>query len=204
MSRKNIGIVNYGAGNINSLKNTLQNLGYKVSTPSLDHEIRSCDSIFLPGVGAFPEAMKALQITGIDQSLKKFYRSGKPMIGICLGFQLFANKSHEIEPTRGLSFIDGEVIQLPQTSFHIGWNEVNFKGNSKKTFSNKNVFFFNHSYFLQLKSNNILGKSSIKSIKNFPAFYKKENLAGVQFHPEKSQENGILFLDSLLKEMLND
>lgn len=205
MKRINIGIVNYGAGNINSLKNTLKNLGYKVSTPSSDSEIRGCDAIFLPGVGAYPEAMRALSARGIDKSLKHFHKSGKPMIGICLGFQLFAKKSYEFQSTPGLALIDGEIIELPLKSFHIGWNEVKFRPNVKSFFStNRNVFFFNHSYFLQIKSNNVLGKCSIKSIKSFPAFYKKENLAGIQFHPEKSQANGLLFLNSLLKEMLND
>lgn len=204
MSRKNIGIVDYGAGNINSLKNCLYTLGYKVSSTSFNQDLKNFDALFLPGVGAFPDAMRSLKKNRMDQKLRRFHKSGKPIIGICLGFQLFAKKSYEIKQTLGLGLIDGEIVKLPQNSFHIGWNNVSFKKNADNEIDKRNTFFFNHSYFLKLKSKYVLGSSSIKSIKDFPVFLRKENLAGVQFHPEKSQENGLVFLNNLLKDMLND
>ena len=202
MRRKYIGIIDYGAGNIDSLKNILNKLGYKAAGCSTKKSIKDCDAIILPGVGAFPKAMSTLKKTSLDLGIKDFYNSGKPLIGICLGFQLFAQKSHEFNSTAGLSLIEAEVLKFSNNNFHIGWNEINFKGPMKNKFLD-NYFFFNHSYYLNINHKNVYGHSSIESKKKFPAFYKHDNLAGMQFHPEKSQTNGLIFLDDLLGEMLS-
>jgi len=202
MRRKLIGIVDYGVGNIDSLKNVLNGLGYRAAGCSTKSSIKNCDAVILPGVGAFPQAMSTIKKFSLDRGIKDFYHSGRPLIGICLGFQLFAKKSQEFNSTKGLSLIDAEVLKFPNNNFHIGWNEINFKGSLRNQYLDK-YFYFNHSYYLNINNKNVFGLSSIESKKSFPAFYKHENLAGMQFHPEKSQTNGLVFLDDLLSEMLS-
>ena len=135
MRRKLIGIVDYGAGNIDSLKNVLNGLGYRAAGCSTKSSIKNCDAVILPGVGAFPQAMSTIKKFSLDRGIKDFYHSGRPLIGICLGFQLFAKKSQEFNSTKGLSLIDAEVLKFPNNNFHIGWNEINFKGFFKKSVS---------------------------------------------------------------------
>lgn len=204
MKRKSVGVIDYGAGNIDSLKNILNKIGYKALGCSSKNDIKNCDALILPGVGAFPQAMLTLKRSGLDCELKNFFNSGKPLLGICLGFQLFSEKSYEFGVNEGLSLIKGEVLKFVNNGFHIGWNELALKGSWGEKFRENNYFFFNHSYYLNINNSNVLGVSSIESKKRFPCFYKYENLAGMQFHPEKSQINGLKFLQNLLSEMLDD
>ena len=139
----------------------------KAAGCSTKTSLKDCDALILPGVGAFPQAMKALKKTSLDIGIKNFYNSGKPLIGICLGFQLFSKKSCEFSPTKGLALINAEVLKFKNSDFHIGWNEIAFKGPLKNKFKENKYFFFNHSYYLNINDTNVIGLASTKSKKNF-------------------------------------
>lgn len=191
---KKVGILDYDVGNINSLKGTIENLGYKVIIGKKEKDFVSVDLIFLPGVGSFARAIRSLKKTGMGKFIKDQYINQKiPIIGICLGMQILFQFSEEGN-VNGLGILKGVVKQFKNKDCHVGWNIVDFKNTNK--FKNKNIFFFNHSYFVDCNSNLIVAKT--KYYNNFPAIIKSKRFTGIQFHPEKSQTSGENLLRSLI------
>jgi glutamine amidotransferase len=197
-----IGIINYGLGNIKALGNIYErlNIAFKiVNTPS---ELEGTKKILLPGVGSFDEAMTLLNESGFKTILDYAVLINKvPVLGICVGMQILAQKSDEGRLS-GLAWIDGEVKKLNKDVLahkpklpHLGWNSIKTKRKSSllDNVNEEEGFYFLHSYYFQCtKEENIVASTFYGS--EFSSVINKENIYGVQFHPEKSHGNGIQLL----------
>ncbi len=206
---KNIVIIDYGMGNLHSISSAVRKLGYKSKISFSEEEIIKSSHIILPGVGEFREAMHNLKFRALDKLIINISKNPKTKIlGICLGMQILCKSSEEGGiKTPGLGLIKTDVIKLEESDDyklpHIGFNEVCFPKNS--IFRNKEHlkkdFYFVHSFCLKdtINDTNIsIGHSEYKN--RFISFYKKHNLVATQFHPEKSQTNGLTFLKLFLEE----
>ncbi len=194
-----ITIIDYKVGNQKSLEVFFGSIGYETILSNEKKDIKSSKIIILPGIGAFPEAMKSMNKNRLTGIIKEKASQGTPIIGICLGMQLLATKSHEFEVTKGLNLIPGEIRRFNNNAFHIGWNNINKiqKGSDTEIwFSNEDNFFFNHSYYFKGSSKFIVAKADHKI--SIPSIIKKKNIYGLQFHPEKSQSAGKNLLINLL------
>jgi glutamine amidotransferase len=198
-----IGIIDYGMGNIFSVNNIFKKIDSKTKIIKNPEFIKSLDIIVLPGVGAFPKAIENLKSKKFYDEIKKnILIKKKPIIGICLGMQLFFNKSFEIEETNGFSFIDGEVKYIfPKSKYinpNVGWNKLSVVKNKNifKNLKNK-YFYFDHSYECIVKNKNYI-TSNIHYGNLICSSVRKENIFGFQFHPEKSQYNGVLLLSNVI------
>ena len=195
--KKKIVIIDYGVGNTHSVSNTIKYLGYnKVVISNNEKVIRDADVLILPGVGAFEEAANNLRSRNLDLILnEEVIESKKPILGICVGMQLMATFSEENGIHKGLNWIEGTVkkLQLPKEFAvpHVGWNDVivnNIKPLFERNIDSSN-FYFDHSYYFDCDSKYVSAYSDyhIKVV----AAIQKENIFGVQFHPEKSQTTGL-------------
>lgn len=196
-----ITIINYGLGNIRAFVNVFTRLNIPVKIASSPQEILGASKIVLPGVGAFDYAMKMLNQTGIRDVLdEEVLLHKKPILGICLGMQIMGNRSDEGNMA-GLGWIDGDVIKFnisPEYGTylpHMGWNTAFHSGDIElfRGIELNARFYFLHSYFFQCNNSS----NSIATTKygvNFTSSINKENIYGVQFHPEKSHQNGITVL----------
>lgn len=203
---KRVAIVDYGMGNLDSVARVVQHSG---GDPIITHEaedLQAASYIILPGVGAFHAGMKNIQTYGLEQVLREqVLNKGVPFLGICLGMQLLATKGWEGEETKGLGWIEGEIqrfvpnspdIRIP----HVGWNEVEFKLPSPvfQEIPSGKDFYFVHSYhFLCAHTEEAIAHTPYCG--NFVSVVGKDNILGVQFHPEKSQKLGL----KLIKNFLN-
>ncbi len=198
-------IIDYGMGNLFSVSNALKFLNADVKISSDPEDLKNADQIILPGVGSFPDGMKNLRALGLIEPLKEeVLIKKKPFLGICLGMQLLASAGEENEGELGLGWISGKVRKfiLDENKFripHIGWNDVSIKKNDKLWDGIINpVFYFVHSYHFVPENKNII--SAICDYgEEFVAAIKKDNIFGTQFHPEKSQKNGLKLLENFLK-----
>lgn len=205
MSRTTIGVVDYGVGNLASISHALNVLGYRSRTSSDFDVLGSTDLLLLPGVGAFPFAMRALSTTGLDNFIKEKSIEGKPIVGICLGMQLLADSSTEISPTKGLGLIPGEVSSLGTPAWHIGWNclEIVDENNLLRSCNDMSVYF-NHSYVFHAQRKHCIAVSrSGATEKPFTVAVQRENVVGLQFHPEKSQLSGREILRCTIEGLTN-
>ena len=207
--KKYIAIVDYGLGNIRSAEQSLKkvvnenNLDAEVVITNIAKDIFLASHIILPGQGAFKTCMDGLKnIKGmVDALSQNVLIQKKPFLGICVGMQLLATKSYENGVHQGLGWIDGEIIKIPQTNLklpHMGWNEVLIKKENKliKNEEEKNYYFV-HSYYFECKST----KNEIASTNyglNFTSIVSKENIYGVQFHPEKSSSQGLRLIRNFI------
>lgn len=200
--KQNIVIVDYGVGNTNSVSNAIKYLGYNKLTISDDENvIKNADVLILPGVGAFEEAVNNLRARNLDVILnEEVLGKKKPILGICVGMQLMATLSEENGIHQGLNWIEGKVkkLQLPKEFAvpHVGWNDVTI--NTIQPLFDRNTensnFYFDHSYYFDSNSEYISAYCDYHI--KVTAAIQKENIFGVQFHPEKSQTNGLkLFKD---------
>lgn len=203
----NIGIIDYGMGNLRSVLNAIRALGYTADIIDKPEKTVTMDRIILPGVGAFGEGMKNLRNYGwIEIIRNEVIKKGKPLLGICLGMQLLASKGTEYGLNDGLNLIPG-IVRLMESEHpdfrlpHIGWNDVNFLGNSKlyDGLSECRDFYFVHSYVFVPEE-----KSVVTGVCNyyidFVASIEKDNIFGVQYHPEKSHKTGLKVLVNFLEK----
>jgi len=201
---KKIGIINYGLGNLFSIKSACNQVGMKGIIVDEKKDLLNSDAIILPGVGAFNVAMDKIKKKKLNVFIKEFVKTGKPIIGICLGMQLFFDRSHENISTQGLGLIQGDVKFFNlSNSLNIGWYSIKKKRDEKILNSIKNLshMYFVHSYFCDPKDkNNVLTISNFSKI-DFCSSIKFKNIYGFQFHPEKSGENGLKIYYNL-KELL--
>ena len=201
MSRRAIGIIDYGAGNLTSVKQSLCSMNYRARASNDRNVLDQADLLILPGVGAFPSAMHSLHAHGIADYLIEKAHNGTPIVGICLGMQLLAGCSYEIRKTLGLGLIPGEVIPLPKSSWHIGWNNIEiltqdiiFSGGDSRS------MYFNHSHVVHTEKEYCMGISRIDHTSEpFAVAIRRNNVVGLQFHPEKSQYAGRLLLASVIE-----
>jgi len=205
MKKITVGIVDYGFGNISSLYGCLNSLGFSVNVSSKKSILKKSDVIFLPGVGSFDAGMEALNQRDLTDFIKKFYSSGKTVVGICLGMQLLFSSSHEGHPTKGLCLLPGRISSIKSQSTHIGWNTIRVTKPRSifKEFDSKH-FYFNHSYALNGSQKIVSAKSIISlELESFASIVQKGNIIGIQFHPEKSQSNGAKLLHKVIRSAYN-
>ncbi len=196
---KTIGIIDYGMGNLQSVRNAFEAIGAEVILVKNAQELEKATHVVLPGVGSFAEGMRQLEKLGLAKEIKAI-KGKKPFLGICLGMQLMASRGDEGGPTKGLDLLGGEVKRFDDTAGlrvpHIGWNDVSFKNPSQ--FFNKASeadYYFVHSYrFIVSHAENILATSRYGD--DFAAIVGNdtEKIYGVQFHPEKSHGGGLSLL----------
>jgi len=203
-----IAIIDYNMSNMFSIKNALDSLNYESYISSDKNKILAADGIILPGVGSYPEAMKEIIRLKLPNTIEKFIITGKPLLGICLGFQLFLEESEEFEITKGLGFFKGRVRNFKDVSNgikvpHIGWNNVikntkyhNYKDPISSLKSGEH-FYFVHSYFAETSELNTIYLTTEYNGFSFASSIVKDNIFGFQFHPEKSGIMGI----NILKEI---
>ena len=207
-----ISVIDYGSGNLKSAAKALETAannigeGSKILVTSDPKIIKKSDKIVLPGQGSFRDCYLGIKkIPELNETLNEFVlEKKKPILGICVGMQLFANTGYESEETKGFGWIDAEVrkinnmnkkLKLP----HMGWNEIEFKKDCFlfSKIKNKSHLYFIHSYEFMTKQKECVvattnyGNSIIVSVA-------KDNIVGTQFHPEKSQKNGIIILENFL------
>ena len=197
-------VIDYGCGNLNSIKNAIDRLNFQCEVSSDPKIISKSDKIILPGVGAFSTAIEKLKKNKLDTILsEEVLNKKKPILGICLGFQLMFSESYEFKKTKGLDWINGSVTKIDSDMRlpHNGWNTIKiFKENELIESNVEKFFYFNHS--LSIKSNDdnfeVLGKTFYGE--EFISMGKKnDNIFGIQPHPEKSQIAGLEFLKKFLK-----
>ncbi len=191
-----IAVVDYGAGNLMSVTNALNFLGFENRIASSPEELNEADKIILPGVGAFPAAMKNLNERGFTESLRREALGGKPVLGICLGMQMLFELGYEIEPCPGLGLIPGQVRRI-DTSLklpHIGWNSLEIKkpcGILKGVADGEYVYFV-HSYCGVTESRYLNATADYGE--HVAGVVSNGNVYGCQFHPEKSGVTGLKIL----------
>lgn len=191
-----IAIVDYGAGNIFSVKNAMDYLGLSAELTSKAEDIRNADGIILPGVGAFPWAMNMLSQSGLVEVIKE-EAVKKPFLGICLGMQLIFSKGYEFEETSGLGLIDGEVkLMTPENLSipHIGWNKlvINKDCPLLSGLGDEEYVYFVHSYAAECSDEDIAAYCEYGN--KVTALVNRGTVFGAQFHPEKSGKTGLKIL----------
>ncbi len=195
-----IAIFDYGAGNIFSLKNALEKEGAEVEVIEDMEEPNKYSGIVFPGVGNFDPAIK--RIRGYDTKDIREYIGNTPVLGICLGMEMFFEKSDEGKE-QGFGIMEGDVLVLPKTMKvpHMGWNnlEITQKGRLLEDIPDDSWVYFVHSYRVQPKNQEIIMAESDYGIR-VPAVVEKENYFGTQFHPEKSGDVGSIILKNFLRE----
>lgn len=195
-----IRIIDYGVGNLFSLRSSLRAIGIDADYTGDPAEIRKADKLILPGVGAFRDAQEALRSTGLDRVVQEEAGKGKPLMGICLGMQMLFDKSYEYGEYEGLGLIPGEIVpmegripkELPIP--HIGWNELALKQPSPlmKNTANGDYVYFVHSYYAETPAEYVIATTEYGV--EMTAAVQKDNVYGCQFHPEKSSEVGLSIL----------
>lgn len=197
-----VGIIDYGVGNLFSLKSSLAYIGVEAEVVSDEKAILACDRLILPGVGAFGDAAKALRDSGLDKVVIRAANEGKPLMGICLGMQLLFEKGLEFGEHEGLGLIPGTVVPIEPLVDgnkipHIGWNSLIFSENSADIYkytSNGDFVYFVHSYHAECPKEYITATTEYGGI--LTASVQKGNVMGAQYHPEKSGDIGLRILKS--------
>ncbi len=193
-----IALVDYGMGNRRSVEKALEHVGARVARTADHEEIRRADGIVVPGVGAFPEAMRRLQADGLDEVIREQARAGVPVIGLCLGMQLLFDGSDEHEGAEGLGLIPGRVVKLEapgKTIPHIGWHTVTFERPSPLTdgLGDAAAFYHVHSFVPEPEdAADVVGRGEYGG--PFVSIVERGNVMGAQFHPEKSSRDGLALL----------
>ena len=207
--KKKITIIDYGVGNILSIKNAINFLGHEAKFSSKKNEIIDSTHIILPGVGAFPSAMKKMEEVNLVETLKKISENNIFVLGICLGMQMLFQHRKKKKKTDGLKILNGEVKLLPvnvnNKKFklpHIGWGNLiidkNVKNPILKNLTKEDRFYFMHSFFVYNIHNSVNLVDSSYGNLIFPAVVQKENIFGCQFHPEKSANSGLKVLENFI------
>ena len=207
--KKNITIIDYGSGNILSAKQSFarviktENIDADVCISDKPETIKNSTHIVLPGQGAFETCINGLkEIPGmIDELNDSVVTKKKPFFGICVGMQLLANNSLENGDHKGLGWIDGTIEKLPSKNLkmpHMGWNLISVLNKNLKIIPKETDYYFVHSYYFNCKNKeNILAQTNYGI--DFPSIVNKENIYGLQFHPEKSSIQGLDIIKSFIK-----
>ena len=194
-----IGLIDYGAGNLGSMRSALTQINLDFVNIFTANQIGNVDALIIPGVGAFNSGVKNLKLKEMSDEIIDFVKTGKSVLGICLGMHLLATSGSEGGHSLGLNLIPGEIMKLTKSNMnrvpHIGWDSIVSKKLGQKDFA-----YFAHSYYYALPSD-----TNCETIASFywgetllPAIIKKENVIGIQFHPEKSHNFGLKLLRELL------
>ena len=205
----NVTIVDYKSGNISSVINSFKEVAQdkvKIEVTSDLNKIKSSDKVVLPGQGSFKSCTDALKgINGLVETLNEFaINNKKPLLGICVGLQMFADTGYEETETKGLGWISGKVTKIENQNGkyklpHIGWNEINILKDSRifKDIKDKSHMYFVHSYEFVPNDKNIVSATTNYSSSHVCAV-EKDNIFGTQFHPEKSDKIGLKIIDNFI------
>ena len=205
----NVTIVDYNSGNISSVVNSFKEVAKNkidLEVTSDLQKIRSSDKLVLPGQGSFKSCVDSLNsINGLSETLNEFViNEKKPILGICVGLQMFADVGYEEEETKGFGWISGKVSKIDNQSGklklpHIGWNQINIIKDSKiyKDIKNNSHMYFVHSYEFIPNDKNVISATTDYS-SNIVCSVEKENIFGTQFHPEKSDKIGLKIIDNFI------
>ena len=199
-----IAVIDYGAGNLQSVKKALDHIGCEnIATANAD-EIAAADGIILPGVGSFGDAMEQLRSKGLDRVIENEVKKGKPLLGICLGLQLLFEESEESPNVKGLCLLKGKIQKIPKKEGikvpHMGWNslEITNKSGIFEDVNDGEFVYFVHSYYLTADNESDVSARTFYSV-SIDAAVCHDNINAVQFHPEKSGECGLKMLRSFAK-----
>ena len=198
-----VAVIDYGMGNRRSVEKALERVGASAAITADHDELRAADGLVLPGVGAFPRAMRNLDALGLPDLIRGLVAEGRPLLGICLGMQLLFDSSLELERTGGLGLIPGEVTRLQNGGLpvpHIGWNEVRFERPSPLTAGLPDAgapFYHVHSFAARPSDpDTVIGTAEYGE--RFATIVGDGSVFGVQFHPEKSSRDGLRMLDAFV------
>ncbi len=198
-----ITLIDYGAGNIESVMKAFKFLGFQYELTSDKEKIRNAEKLVLPGVGSFGEAMLKLNESGLSDIITDVVKKGTPILGICLGLQLLFEGSEESEGVKGLSLLKGVIRRFPETEGykipHVGWNSLKPSKDSRlfKGISGEPYVYFVHSYYLE--KNESIAAATCNYILDFNAAIEKDNIFACQFHPEKSGDTGLKILENFAR-----
>lgn len=197
-------IIDYNVGNLKSVVGAFKRIGLEAVVSRDEKVIKEAKGIVLPGVGTFPTAMKNLEKYHLVDILTERKEAGIPILGICLGMQILFEKGYEVEETKGLGFLDGEVVfmDIDEKVPHMGWNQLHFNQNHpilKNIHENDDVYFV-HSFMATCPNEQLIAYSDYGKT-NITAIAAKDNVIGCQFHPEKSGAVGQKILLAF-KEMI--
>jgi imidazole glycerol-phosphate synthase subunit HisH len=191
-----VAVVDYGMGNRRSVEKALEHVGAAVRVTGDHDAIEDADAVVVPGVGAFPEAMRRLSAAGLDRVIGERAAAGVPVLGICLGMQLLFEASAEHEGAAGLGLLPGDVTPLEAPKLpHIGWNRVALERPSALTagLGEAAAFYHVHSFVCRPREEeDVVGRGEYGE--RFASIVERDNVAGVQFHPEKSSRDGLALL----------
>ncbi len=192
-----IAIIDYGVGNLRSVEKAFTSQGIDAVVTSDEQILRTADKLVLPGVGAFAACMDGLRKHNFDRLVIEAAQSGKPIIGLCVGLQMMFDEGHEFGIHKGLGLLPGKVVRFPEGIHvpHIGWNQVEFKQDHPifRGLPENPFFYFVHSYYCVPDDPTcILGETDYGQ--TYASICGRDNIVGVQFHPEKSQGMGLHLL----------
>ena len=199
-----IAILDYGIGNLKSVETAITTLGLPCTITSNPEVLQNSNAIVLPGVGSYAKAVHTLKNSSLFPVLEgEVVMNKKPFLGICLGMQILSDDGLEDEKTQGLGWIPGKVISMKSLDNnikipHIGFNSIQSKDKKFEKINNKD-FYFTHSYHFLTDDRFVIGTTNYGT-SSFNSFVRSENIWGVQFHPEKSQINGLIFLQTFFNE----
>ncbi len=208
MSSQKIAVIDYNMGNLSSVKNAFLKLGVKVDIVKDADSLKDYDKIVLPGVGAFGDAMSHLGEFGLDDAIKEFAKSGKPLLGICLGMQLLFDRSEEFGSHIGLGLVPGDIKYFDSSKFpkrlkipQMGWNKLFIQKENPLLKGLKESFYlyFVHSYHAICDERYIIGKTLYGY--EFASAVCNDNVYGFQPHPEKSHNDGLKIIKNFIEEV---
>lgn len=198
-------IIDYGMGNLASVQRAFEKLNVDVKISNKEEDLRNAKSLILPGVGAFRDAIKLLDESGLSAVIKDEVSKGKYIIGICLGMQLLYEKGYEYGDYDGLGLIKGSIqfLDVKLKVPHMGWNNLKFNREDPilKYIKQDEYVYFVHSYYAESDNSELVAYSEYE--KKVPAIVRKDNVYGIQFHPEKSGETGLNILKAY-KEIIEN
>lgn len=200
-----IAIIDYGAGNIQSVYKALKFIGADCKVTSDKDEILNADGAILPGVGSFGDAMDTMTKRGIKDTIIEYTKSGKPFLGICLGLQLLFPESEETPGVKGLDIFKGTITKIPNQKRtlkipHMGWNNISIKQKNGifKDIEGEPYVYFVHSFYLKAQDKDIVAATTQYGVE-IDAAVQKGNIIATQFHPEKSGEVGLKMLKNFVE-----
>lgn len=196
MKLRKIAVIDYGMGNIGNVKKAVENLGFSCFIAAQPAELDNASGAILPGVGAFGAAMEHLNKTGFTKAIREYVLTGRPFLGVCLGLQLLFETSEESRGVKGLSLLSGKIIRFRSKNVkipHIGWNQIEIMKKDpilKGIFQNE-YFYFVHSYYARPEDPSDVLTMTAYGNEKFTSGICRKNIYAFQFHPEKSQDEGL-------------
>ena len=200
-----IGVIDYGAGNLRSVCNSLKKLSVDSTLIRSPEDIKGIQSIIFPGVGSFGDSSEQLKIQGLFQPIKEWLEKDRPFLGICIGFQMLFENSYESLNSEGFGIIPGKVVKFPEVDSlkvpHMGWNEIKTKNSSDPIWqgiTTSTHFYFVHSYYPESVDSESVSSTTNYGLE-FTSSVRCGNIFGTQFHPEKSQVAGLRLISNFLQ-----